>query len=346
METESFLNKQVILKAYTNGAPKESDMEIVSNNIIPSKVKNGSNAILMKNLYLSCDPFISIRMKIGNPGVFPAYTPGSVISGYGVGRVVDSTNANFKKGDMVWGITGWEEYSLITEPDSLFKIDYKCDIPLSYYVGILGMPGMTAYAGIYEVCKPREGEYVFVSAAAGAVGHLAGQFAKLMGCYVVGAAGTNEKVDLLKNKLKFDDAFNYNEEQDLDVTLKRCFPQGIDIYFDNVGGKILDAAILNMRDHGRIVLCGMISQYHLDSYEGVKNMMMALYRRVHIQGLLVFDFFHHYSKFLDIVLPLIKEGKITYIEDIVYGLDACPGALVGLFNGCNMGKQLVEVSSE
>ncbi|XP_028097778.1 2-alkenal reductase (NADP(+)-dependent)-like, partial [Camellia sinensis] len=150
-----------------------------------------------------------------------------VIMGHGVAKVIDSGHPNIKKGDFVWGTIGWEEYSLITTPEALFKIDHT-DVPLSYYTGILGTPGLTAYVGFHEVCTPKKGEYVFVSAASGAVGQLVGQFAKLMGCYVVGSAGTQEKVDLLK-KLGFDEAFNYKEEHDLDAALKRYFPQGIDI---------------------------------------------------------------------------------------------------------------------
>ncbi|KAL3642138.1 hypothetical protein CASFOL_012953 [Castilleja foliolosa] len=180
------------------------------------------------------------------------------ITGYGVAKIVDSTNPNFKKDELIWGMTGWEEYSLIKSTEGLFKVP-TTDVPLSYYTGILGMPGMTAYAGFYEVCSPKEGETVYVSAASGAVGQLVGQLAKSMGCYVVGSAGSKDKVDLLRNKFGFDDAFNYKEEADLNAALKRCFPNGIDIYFENVGGKMLDAVLLNMRLHGRIAVCGMIS---------------------------------------------------------------------------------------
>ncbi|KAL7219509.1 hypothetical protein ACSBR2_012545 [Camellia fascicularis] len=208
-----------------------------------------------------------------------------------------------------------------------------------------GSPGLTAYVGFHEVCTPKKGEYVFVSAASGAVGQLVGQFAKLMGCYVVGSAGTQEKVDLLK-KLGFDEAFNYKEEHDLDAALKRYFPQGIDIYFENVGGKMLDAVLLNMRNYGRIAICGMVSQYNLEQPEGVKNLMQLLYKRVRMEGFVVFDCHPRYSKFLASVLPYIREGKITYVEDIVEGLENGPSALVRLFRGHNVGKQLVVVAHE
>ncbi|XP_059656208.1 2-alkenal reductase (NADP(+)-dependent)-like [Cornus florida] len=276
-----------------------------------------------------------------------------VIIGQGVAKVLDSGHPNFKKGDLVWGMTGWEEYSLITTTDYLFKIEHT-DVPLSYYTGILGMPGMTAYAGFYEICTPKKGEYVFVSAASGAVGQLVGQFAKLMGCHVVGSAGSKEKVDLLKNKLGFDEAFNYKEEHDLDAALKRSVilliarycPEGIDIYFENVGGKMLDAVLLNMRNHGRIAVCGMMSQYNLDKPEGVKNLTRLIYNKVRMEGFRVFEYYPQYSQFLNIVLPSIREGKITYVEDIAEGLESGPAALVGLYSGLNIGKQLVVVARE
>ncbi|KAL1189564.1 NADP-dependent alkenal double bond reductase P2 [Cardamine amara subsp. amara] len=212
MET-SVRNKQVILRDYVKGIPKESDLMVVtSSDPVDLKVKPGSE-----------EPLID------------AFVPSNPISGIGVSKVIDSDDPAFTKGDLVWA------------------------------TGILGMIDLTAYAGFYEICSPKKGETVFVSAASGAVGQLVGEFAKLMGCYVVGSAGSKQKVDLLLNKLGFDDAFNYKEEPDLDSALKRCFPKGIDIYFENVGGKMLDAVLLNMRTSGRISVCGMISQYHLET---------------------------------------------------------------------------------
>ncbi|GAU36321.1 hypothetical protein TSUD_353650 [Trifolium subterraneum] len=218
------------------------------------------------------------------------------------------------------------------------------------------MPGMTAYAGFFELGCPKKGENVFVSAASGAVGQLVGQFAKLTGCYVVGSAGTNKlastllvlvfKVDLLKNKFGYDEAFNYKEENDLNAALKRYFPEGIDIYFENVGSKTLDAVLLNMRVHGRIPVCGMISQYNLTQPEGVINLAHIIYKRIRMQGFVVFDYYHLYTKFLEFVLPLIREGKVVYVEDIAEGLEYGPAALVGLFSGHNVGKQVVVVAHE
>ncbi|KAK4794655.1 hypothetical protein SAY86_012649 [Trapa natans] len=340
-------NKQVILRDFVVGFPKETDLYVTSGTLT-LRVPEGSTGVLVKNLYLSCDPYMRGRMKKSRPGdgYVEAFQPGSPISGFGVCRVVDSGNPDFKKGDLVWGITGWEEYSLISAPENLFKIKHTDGIPLSYYTGLLGIAGMTAYVGFFEVCSPKKGDTVFVSAASGAVGQLVGQFAKLTGCYVVGSAGSKEKVDLLKNKFKFDDAFNYKEEPDLDAALKRYFSDGIDIYFENVGGKMLDAVLLNMRRHGRIAACGMISQYNLQQPEGVHNLAQIIFKEIRMVGFLLTEYFRQYPKYLEMVLPLIREGKIVYVEDTAEGLENAAGALVGLFSGKNIGKQVVVVAHE
>nr|XP_023895559.1 2-alkenal reductase (NADP(+)-dependent)-like isoform X3 [Quercus suber] len=303
----------------------------VINGTMNLKLQEGSHGIVVKNLYLSCDPYMRSRMtRVEGPNVFTSYSPGSQpLTGFGVAKVLDSGHPNFKKGDLIWGTTSWEEYSLITVLEGLFKIEHT-DVPLSYYTGILG-----------------------------AVGQLVGQFAKLMGCYVVGSAGSKEKVDLLRNKFGFDEAFNYKEETDLVGALKRSvssslflsvtwyFPEGIDIYFENVGGEMLDAVLLNMKDHGRISVCGQVSQYNiLDQPEGVQNLMCLIYKRIHMKGFVVFDYYNIYPKFLDVMLPYIREGKIMYVEDIAEGLESGPAALVGLYSGRNVGKQVVLFARE
>uniref|UniRef100_A0A2P2ML89 Alcohol dehydrogenase n=2 Tax=Rhizophora mucronata TaxID=61149 RepID=A0A2P2ML89_RHIMU len=349
---ENVRNKKVILKDYVTGFPKESDMSITTGSVqlaVPEGDDGNAATVLVKNLYLSCDPYMRPRMtrrpSDDDDPEFFSFVPGSPIFGFGVAKVVDSTHPDFKKGDLVWGITKWEEYTLVTKPESLFKIQHT-DIPLSYYTGLLGMPGITAYFGFYDICSPKQGERVFISAASGAVGQLVGQFAKLAGCYVVGCAGSKEKVELLKKKFGFDNAFNYKEEPDLDAALKRYFPEGIDIYFENVGGKMLDVVLLNMRVHGRIAGCGMISQYNLENPEGVHNLLTIIYKRVRLEGFVAFDYFPQYTKYLDFVLPYIREGKIVYVEDVAEGLESGPAALVGLFRGRNVGKQVVAIARE
>ncbi|CAA6660276.1 unnamed protein product [Spirodela intermedia] len=294
--------------ALRDGFPKESDFEVVT-----------GETVSLKNLYLSCDPYMRSRMtKHEDPSYVSDFTPGSAIVGYGVVRVVHSGKPNIADGDLFWGMTGWEEYTLIENPESLFKIKYN-DLPLSYYTGLLGMPGFTAAVGFHEICSPQKGEYVFVSAASGAVGQLVGQFAKLMGCYVVGSAGSDEKVELLKNKLGFEEAFNYKKETDLKAALKRYFPEGIDIYFETSAGRCLTPAS---------IICSITT------------------KRIRMQGFLVFDHFHKYPEFEDRVAQYVREGKIFYLEDIAEGLESAPAALIGLFSGRNVGKQLVAVSRE
>ncbi|KAJ4958605.1 hypothetical protein NE237_025716 [Protea cynaroides] len=341
---EETRNKQIIFKDFISGIPKETDMELKEGKI-KLEVPRGSGAILVKNLFLSCDPYMRGRMREYYESYIPPFVPGSAIEGFGVSKVVASDNPNFEVGDLISGITGWEEYSLIQRTQQLRKIQ-QVDMPLSYHVGLLGMPGFTAYAGFYEVCSPKKGEYVFVSAASGAVGQLVGQLAKLYGCYVVGSAGTKQKVDLLKNKLGFDEAFNYKEESNLDAALKRYFPQGIDIYFDNVGGPMLDAALLNMRIHGRIAICGMISQQSLSEPEGIHNLYMLITKRITMKGLLQSDYLHLFPNFLELVISYYKQGKIVYIEDMNEGLESAPAALVGLFSGKNVGKGVIRVANE
>jgi len=320
-------------------------MEVVAGTVRLA-VPPGTPGLVLKNLYLSCDPYMGGRMTKHDPPTYvPDFVPGQVLENFGVSKVLASGHTDFEVGDLVWGTTGWEEYTIVPKPDSFFKISHP-DLPPSYYTGILGMAGLTAWAGFFDVGKPKKGDYVFVSSASGAVGQLVGQLAKLTGCYVVGSVGSDEKVNLLKSKFGFDDAFNYKKEPDLDAALKRYFPGGIDIYFENVGGPMLDAVLLNMRNYGRIPVCGMISQYNLEKPDGLFNGFQILIKRLRVEGLLVFDYFGQYLKFEEEMVGFIKEGKISYVEDIVDGLDKAPSALIGLFSGKNIGKQLVAVARE
>lgn len=336
-------NKQIVLKGYIDRAPLETDMELKLGSKIKLQVPKGSGSVLLKNLYLSCDPYMRARMREFYGSYLPPFVPGKPIEGFGISKVVDSDDPNFQSGDFVSGFTGWEEYSLIDNAKNLRKIQQD-DIPLSYHLGLLGMPGFTAYAGFYEICSPKQGDRVFVSAASGAVGQIVGQLAKLYGCYVVGSAGTKEKVDLLKNKLGFDDAFNYKEEKDLDAALKRYFPEGIDIYFENVGGAMLDAVLLNMRTHGRIAVCGMVSQHSNRDTEGIHNLFTLIRSRIKMQGFLQSDYLHLFPQFVEHVGAYYRQGKIVYIEDMNDGLESAPSALAGLFTGKNVGKKVVCVS--
>ncbi|KAK1646196.1 hypothetical protein QYE76_064001 [Lolium multiflorum] len=340
-------NKKVVLRRYVTGYPTAEDMEVVATPGIPLRAPRGStDAVVVKNLYLSCDPWMRGRMTRHDDGdAVPAadFVLGEALVNYTVGEVVDSTHPEFSAGDLVWGMNAWEEYTLVTKTEGLFKINHP-ELPLSYYTGVLGMTGLTAYAGLFEVGKPKGGESVFVSAAAGAVGQVVGQLAKIAGCYVVGSAGSDEKVNILKNEMGFDDAFNYKEEKDLDAALRRCLPGGIDVYFDNVGGTTLDAALLHMKLGGRVVICGMISQYNLPEHEGVHNLFCLIPKRIRMEGFSVMDYFHLYARFEKEMAGFIKEGNMSVIEDVVQGIEKAPDALIGLFSGRNVGKQLVAIA--
>ncbi|PON55414.1 Alcohol dehydrogenase superfamily, zinc-type [Parasponia andersonii] len=346
-------NRQVIFRDYIETIPKETDMVLKVSQIeieieIEVNPPKGSGQILLRNLYLSCDPYMRGRMRNFHASYIPPFVPGQPLTGYGVSQVVNSDSPDFKPGDYVTGITGWEQYSLVrpTQQQHLRKIRPDDDIPLSFHLGLLGMPGFTAYAGFFEVCIPKKGEYVFISAASGAVGQLVGQLAKLHGCYVVGSAGTTQKVDLLKNKLGFNEAFNYKHEPNLDATLKRYFPQGIDIYFDNVGGDMLDAALGNMRVFGRVAACGMVSLHSLSDPQKLHNLYNLIPKRIKIQGFLQSDYLESFPRFLEHVTSYYRQGKIVYIEDMNEGLEIAPSALVGLFSGKNVGKQVIRVAHQ
>ncbi|XP_022937943.1 2-alkenal reductase (NADP(+)-dependent) [Cucurbita moschata] len=338
-------NKQVIFKGYIDGVPQVTDFELKVGRI-KLEAPNGSGHFLVKNLFLSCDPYMRGRMRDFHGSYIPPFVPGQPIEGFGVAEVVDSDDSNFKPGDIVSGFTRWEDYSLINQGSFQLRKVQPDDFPLSFHVGLLGMPGFTAYAGFFEVCSPKQGDYVFVSAASGAVGQLVGQLAKLHGCYVVGSAGTKQKVDILKSKLGFDEAFNYKEESNLDATLKRYFPEGVDIYFDNVGGDMLDAALCNMRVHGRIAVCGVISQTSISNPKGITNLWNLITKRVNMKGFLQSDYLDLFPRFYDEVSNYYKQGKIVYVEDLKEGLENAPAAFVGLFSGDNLGKQVVRVVHE
>ncbi|XP_039822229.1 2-alkenal reductase (NADP(+)-dependent)-like isoform X2 [Panicum virgatum] len=341
-------NKRVVLKRHVTGFPMEEDMEVVVDTV-RLRVPAGSPAVLVQNLYLSCDPWMRGRMSKHDDGgaaeTAPDFVVGETLVNFGVGNVIDSTHPEFKAGDLVWGMSGWEEYTLVSKSESLFKINHT-ELPLSYYTGVLGLTGFTAYASFMEVGRPKKGDFVFVSSASGAVGQVAGQLAKIAGCYVVGSAGSDEKVDLLKTKFGFDDTFNYKSETDLAAALKRCLPDGIDIYVDNMGGATLDAGLLNMRWGGRVVVCGMISQYNLEEQYGLRNMYRIIPKALRVEGFNVTGYFHMYSRFEEEMAGYIKEGKVVVVQDVVEGIESAPTALIGLFSGKNVGKQLVALIRE
>ncbi|XP_074558973.1 2-alkenal reductase (NADP(+)-dependent)-like isoform X2 [Curcuma longa] len=341
MEVE---NKYVSLKHHIHGHPSESDFELAT---APLQSAPGSNEVIVKNLFLSIDPYQLNRMKLYSSShtAIPAASkiePGQRIDASGVGKVVASGRAELEEGDVVVGLLGWEQYTVVRPGTVLMKVAAK-DLPLSYYVSVLGSSGLTAFAGFYDVCKPKKGEKVFVSAASGSVGSLVGQYAKLSGCYVVGCAGSKQKVDLLKGKLGFDDAFNYKEEVDLKSALRRYFPEGIDIYFDNVGAAMLEAAVANMNQFGRVAVCGAIAEYTNAGKRAAPDLIDVIYKRITLRGFLAGDYLHLHEQFWAATTDYLRRGRMISLEDVSVGIESVPTAFVGLFRGDNVGKKLVRV---
>ncbi|XP_010047834.2 2-alkenal reductase (NADP(+)-dependent) isoform X1 [Eucalyptus grandis] len=340
-------NKHVTLKTHIEGAPKESDFELKTSPLALS-LDPGSGEMIVKNLYVSIDPHQLNQMKSCSllqktSTGFDGIALGEEIEAYGVAKVVASDNVDFEKGDVVMGVVTWAEYSKIRRNGMIRKLD-PLGFPLSYHLGILGYSGLTAYAGFFEICKPKRGEKVFVSTAAGSVGNLVGQYAKLHGCYVVGCAGSKRKVQLLKEKLGFDEAFNYKEETDLNSTLKRYFPDGIDIYFDNVGAEMQEAAVANMNTFGRVAVSGVISEYADPGKRAAPNMLQVIFKRIKIHGFLAADHVGLFQDFISTTSHHLRNGELCPLEDISDSLDSIPFAFTGLFRGDNIGKKIVKIA--
>ncbi|KAF8034474.1 hypothetical protein BT93_C0705 [Corymbia citriodora subsp. variegata] len=343
------MNKYWTIKTHIEDAPKEADFDLKTSTLALS-LDPGSKEMIVKNLYVSIDPYQLNRMKSSSSsqktgGFAMGITPGQEIEAFGVARVVASENPDYEKGDLVAGLVTWAEYSKIGSQGMIRELD-PMGFPLSYHVGILAFSGLTAYAGFFEICKPKRGEKVFVSAASGSVGNLVGQYAKLHGCYVVGCAGSKRKVQLLKEKLGFDEAFNYREETDLNSTLKRYFPDGIDIYFDNVGAEMQEAAVANMNSFGRVAVCGVISEYTDSGKKAAPDMLDVIYKRIKIQGFLAGDHIGLFQDFISTTSDHLRSGELCPLEDISDGLDSIPFAFAGLFRGDNIGKKIVKIAEE
>ncbi|KAF0904675.1 hypothetical protein E2562_036076 [Oryza meyeriana var. granulata] len=343
MEVE---NRYVAVRHHVEGFPSEEDFEVKK---VKMRWTPESGEVLVRNLYLSMDPYQLNRMKRRSAShlAVDGIVPGERIESYGAGEVVASACEEYKAGDVVAGVLGWEDYTLFLPSPGVLMSKLAAsddDLPLSHHLSALGTSGMTAYAGFYEVCRPQRGEKVFVSAASGSVGSLVGQFAKLAGCYVVGCAGSNAKVDLVKNQLGFDEAFNYKEELDMRSALKRYFPDGIDIYFDNVGGETLEAALSSMNTYGRVALCGVISEYTDASRRAAPDLLEVIYKRITIRGFFAWDFLTRFGEFTGIIGDLIRQEKVQVIEDISDGLESVPSAFTALFRGENIGKKIVKLA--
>ena len=339
------ISREIHLKNRPDGMAKEGDFELVEVPI--TTLKKGE--LLVRNIYMSVDPYMRGRMDDPERSVSKDYIPpfelGETLTGGCIGQVVKSNEGKFQVGDYVSGGQSWREYC-ISDGSDVAKIEPNL-APIQAYLGTLGMPGKTAYFGLLNIGHPKEGDTVFVSAASGAVGSIACQVAKIKGCYVVGSTGSEEKVAWLVNEAGIDEAFNYKNVDDLATELKRYCPKGIDIYFDNVGGRHLETAIEQMNQFGRIVLCGMISQYNMTaSPPGLNNLFLAVTKRLTLKGFIISDHWDELTQFNDDMGMWIEEGRIKWKETIIEGIENAPEALIGLFKGDNFGKMLVKVGSD
>jgi NADPH-dependent curcumin reductase CurA len=299
---------------------------------------------LVRGIYLSVDPYMRGRMNDG-PSYAPPVQVGQVMVGSVVGRVVVSRFGGLKEGDIVAGELGWQEYA-VARGKALRKVDAAL-APISTAIGVLGMPGLTAYFGLLDLGQPRSAETVVVSGAAGAVGSTVGQIAKIKGCRVVGIAGSDDKIAHLVNDLGFDAGFNYKTVKDYREKLRELCPDGVDVYFDNVGGDITDAVFPLLNVKARVAICGQISQYNLEEPElGPRLLWHFIVKRIRAEGFLVFDFAERYGEGLKQLGQWIRDGKLKYFERVAEGLENAPQAFIEMLQGKNVGKQIVKLSEE
>jgi NADPH-dependent curcumin reductase CurA len=337
-------SRQIVLASRPVGRPTSANFRLETVDL-PDPA---DGQVLVRNTWMSVDPYMRGRMYDG-PSYVPSFQVDKPLEGGVIGEVVKSRSPALKEGDVVSHFAGWREYALIDGPGApsaiggAFKIDTSL-APAQAFLGVLGMPGLTAYAGLLVHGKPKPGETVFVSAASGAVGSIVGQIAKIKGCYVAGSAGSDDKVVYLTKELGFDDAFNYKTD-DLDGALRKACPKGVDVYFENVGGPQLQAVLTAMNPFGRIPVCGMIAQYNATTPPaGPNNLITVIPKRLTIRGFIVSDHNDLLPEFIKDVSTWIREGKIKYQETVHEGLDQAPAAFLGLFDGENTGKMLVKLA--
>lgn len=331
-------NTQILLAARPEGLPKGSDFETKEQPV----QEPADGEVLVRLIYLSLDPAMRGWMTDRKSYVAPIGI-GEVMRGFGAGEVVSSRFPGISPGDRVAGLLGWQRYATVKGKD-LEKL--PAELPLTLAMGPLGMTGLTAYFGLLDVGQPKEGETVLVSGAAGAVGSIVGQIARIKGCRAVGIAGSDAKCQWLTEELGFDAAFNYKTGV-LSDEIRRTCPNGVDVYFDNVGGEILDTTLKHINRRARIVICGAISQYNAtEVVPGPSNYMSLLVNRARMEGFLIFDYQKQFPAAQAELGQWIREGKIHSKSDVVEGLENAPRALLRLFDGSNTGKLLVKISSE
>ncbi|KAK4696388.1 hypothetical protein P7C71_g1518, partial [Lecanoromycetidae sp. Uapishka_2] len=345
-------NKGVIFKSPPTDWPVEGKDLAVEDREFNLDTEPPENGITTKNYYVSFDPYQRGRMRAPEVKSYsPPFELGKPITNSAVAKVLKSNTSKFQKGDIVTGMMPTEEYSVISgevTQNMLRKLDNPYNLDPKLYVGALGMPGLTAYSGFYDIGEPKKGETIFISAASGAVGQMVGQLAKHEGLTVIGSVGSDDKLEFIKKELDFDEGFNYKKEKPGDA-LKRLAPNGIDIYFENVGGEHLDAALEAMTNFGRIICCGMVSQYNISDPEkryGIKQMGMVVGKRLRIRGFIVGDpdmgpkyAVEHQKN----VAKWISEGKFKAQQSVTVGIDNGVKGLLGMLRGENFGKAVLQI---
>jgi NADPH:quinone reductase len=332
------MNRRITLASRPSGLPRASDFRLIESPMPwPDR-----GQVLVQTIFLSVDPYMRRRMSDAESYTRPLAI-GELMPGGAVGRVLESADPRFAIGGIVEGALGWQDYAAV-DAGELRTIDESL-APVQTALGVLGMPGLTAYFGLLDVCHPKAGQTVVVSGAAGAVGILVGQIARIMGCRVVGVAGSDSKVAYLVDELGFDGAFNYKVTTDYVAELRKLCPKGIDVYFDNVGGAISDAVLRLINVKARISICGQISQYNLEQEEpGPRWFGQLVVKRAKAQGFLVSDYAERFPEGLQGMRQWLRQGKLKYREDTAQGLENAPQAFIGMLQGKNLGKQLVQVS--
>lgn len=337
------INRRIVLAARPQGTPTPTDFRLEE---VPCPQVPPPGGVLVQTLWLSLDPYMRGRMSEG-PSYAPAVGLGEVMCGGTVGRVLASRAPQFAVGDLVLGMGGWQEIAALPA-EGVVKLDAGGDIPPSWALGVLGMPGLTAYVGLLDLGQPQAGETVVVAAATGPVGATVGQIAKLKGCRVIGIAGGAEKCTLAVGELGFDAAVDHHAP-DFAARLKAACPQGIDVYFENVGGHVLEAVIPRLNVGARIPVCGVIAWYNLSAPPPGPDRLPALMRqilvqRARLQGFIVSDHLHRQADFQRDLRAWLAAGQIRYREDVVEGLNRAPMAFIGLLRGDNLGKLVVKVA--
>ena len=331
------ISREIRLASRPRGRPSTDNFTLAQTELEPPQ----EGEVLVRNLFLSVDPYMRGRMN-DRKSYVPPFAIGKALEGGALGEVIESRDPNFKPGDVVVSGLGWRDY-FKAPAKALRRINQEIQ-PLSIYLGVLGTTGLTAWAGL-QMAELKSGETLFVSGAAGAVGSVAGQLAKLRGCRVVGSAGSEEKVRFLLDECGFDSAFNYKTDS-LEEALKQAAPEGLDIYFDNVGGETLQAALSAMKVHGRIIACGSISGYNDEKpTPGPSNLFNIVIKRLTIKGLLVLDWLNRWGDFEKEISEHYRAGRLESRETIVEGLDRAVEAFIGLFDGRNLGKMIVKLPS-